>query len=250
MKRGVGPRILLIDIENTPFTVYSWDNQPRVPISHKNIVTEQQMISAAWMWEGDPRVYSEMVKVGATDQALTETLQYQISQADAVVAHFGDGHDMPMIRTRCLKWGLGPLKPVVQIDTWKIAKRQFKLFNNKLDYIAQFLGQSQKIETDFDLWKRVMAGDPKARREMLRYNKEDVRVLNRVWQEVRPFAVASLNRALFTLPRLAHNTCPSCGEEALVMKANTFFVTRAKQRPAMQCGQCGHWCTRVNDVPR
>ena len=241
------PRILLLDIENTPYTVYTWDNDPRTPISHKNIVTEQQMISAAWQWAGTKKVYSEMIKVGGDDKHLTQTLQYQVSQADAVVAHFGDGHDIPMISRACLRWGLGPLKPVIQIDTWKLAKSKFKLFNNKLDYIAQFLNQPQKIETDFDLWKRVMRGERKARREMLKYNKEDVRVLARVWKQLKPFAPAKLNRTLFVGDDvLASRTCPSCGEPKLQRYGTGY--TRTGIRINLKCSSCGAWCYRLTST--
>lgn len=201
MQREGRARVLFVDIENSPYEVYSWDNNPKTPISHDNIIREAHMISVAWKWAGSDRVYSKMIPRGSrNDRELTKTIKRVMAHADVVIAHFGDGHDIPWIQTRCLVHGLGPLNEVLQVDTWKIARNRFKCFNNKLDYFAKKLGLGAKLDTTFGLWKDVLAGDRKARRTMLRYNKEDVRLLERVWKRIRPFA--EVPRRMATTPRL------------------------------------------------
>lgn len=245
-----GPRVLLLDIENSPYQVFTWDNNPRVPISHQNIVKNAEMLSAAWKWLGEDKVYSKMVRVGGDDKELTKELQWVIAQADAVVAHFGNGHDIPWIAGRCLYHGLGPLKPVIQIDTWQIAKRKFKLFNNKLAYLAEHLGLPQKLDTDFDLWKKVMNGNREARAYMLKYNRQDVLTLEEVFKRIIPFVPAQLNHALFAEDDVtASRTCPTCGKDKL--KRVGYGYTRANIKINLKCMECGAYSYRhPNTRPR
>lgn len=245
--RGVEPRVLLLDIETLPYQVTTWDNFPRAPISHENIVKETQMLCAAWKWQGTAKVYSKMIKRGGTDEDLTRELHRIIGLADAVVAHYGDGFDIPWIQARCLKWRLGPLKPVVQIDTWKICKAKFKLFNNKLDYVARYLGVGKKIKTDFDLWKKCLAGKRVARKKMLRYNKQDVRLLEQVYLRVLPFVQAKLNRAMYVYGHeLGQRTCPTCGSQHVHRHGMHF--TRTGERFAYQCLDCKAWFYRLTNT--
>lgn len=252
MKSGNSePRVLLIDIENTPYSVYTWDNNPRTPISHENIIKEAEMLCAAWMWLGEDKVYSIQAPPGGGDFQVARKLQEVISEADAVVAHFGDGHDIPWIMTRCLVHNLGPLKPVVQIDTWKLCKRRFKLYNNKLAYLAQKLGLVHgKLDTDFQLWKDCMAGDKVARAHMLLYNEQDVRVLEQVYQKIRAFDwVPRINRALFVEnPDLRAQTCPHCGALGLIW--DSFRDFRTVRRNQYKCVKCKAYSVKINDLPR
>lgn len=244
------PRVLLIDCENTPYTVFTWDNNPRTPISHANIVKSAELLSLAWMWEGENVVHSIMAPPGGGDYAVARKAQELINQADAVVAHFGDGHDIPWIAGRCLKHGLGPLRQVIQIDTWKIARSKFKLYNNKLAYLAEFLGLPiNKIDTDFQLWIDCMAGNKEARRKMLLYNEQDVRVLESVWKKVRHFAPAKLNRVQFVPEEERGETCPHCGERKL-LKQEPKKRTRTREYDEYRCGACRGFCFKVNDLPR
>jgi hypothetical protein len=62
------------------------------------------------------------------------------------------------------------------------------LICNKLDYVAPLLGLGGKVKHEgLDMWIAVMNGDPKARAKMARYCAGDVRLLEAVYDRVRPY---------------------------------------------------------------
>ena len=73
-----------------------------------------------------------------------------------------------------------------QFDTLKVAKSKLYLNSNKLDYIAKFLGYEGKIKTEIDLWLDIIfKKDKKALNQMLDYCDEDVRQLEKVYEELQ-----------------------------------------------------------------
>ena len=235
------PKILLWDIETSHNILAGFDLAWNgVPIT--NILQDWYMISAAWKWYGQKRVhgvtaldYPELFKQDYTDDYwIINQLYGTISEADAVVAHYGDNFDIKKLNTRMIQQGFGPLPPVIQIDTWKMAKAKFKFTSNKLDYIAKYLGHEGKAHTDNGLWLRCLAGDRKAIKEMLAYNKQDVEVLEFVFEKLKPFVPARINHRLFT----DRPVCTVCGSEHINYKGYIYTGQRKYRRYV--CMDCGH----------
>ena len=238
------PRILLLDIETLPNLVTSWGLKVDGYLSHENIISERTILCAAWKWLGSPRVRSistldGKVKGRPVDYKIVKQLRAELAMADAVVTHNGDRFDLPWIRTRMIAMGFDPLPPVVSIDTKKIAKARFYFNSNRLDYLGKYLGVGKKIETTFGLWLECLKGDRKAMREMVRYNEQDVLLLERVFVKLRPFVPSKINHALWDDPK---RTCPSCGEMAL--EGRGMSVSRTGRQHRYQCRSCGAWSQR------
>ena len=140
-----------------------------------------------------------------------------------------------MFRTRALLYGLAPIPPVIQTDTLKLAKKLFKFNSNKLDYIAKFLGIKGKIETGYGLWSACMKGDQDALNRMVKYNRNDVTILEEVYNKLTPHELIQLNRNLIS----GANNCPSCGSKKLEKRG--FSYTQAGKKQRYQCTDCGHW---------
>lgn len=233
------PRIILFDIETNPniLTAHSLFPDNRM-LPFQGIIQERFMICASWKELGSREVHSTSIleprpaKKG-TDWTICKKLHEVLSEADAVIAHNGDKFDIPWVNTRLVYHGMKPLPPFIQIDTRKIAKQKFRFNSNRLDYLGQFLGVGRKIKTDYELWLKCLQGDAAAIRKMVEYNKQDVRLLERVYLKLRPFVEARLNRVLWGEP------CPSCGEGTL--QARGFAVTRASRWHRFQCTSCGAW---------
>lgn len=235
------PRILLLDIETVPSTVFAWGAKvPSGWISSNMLVEEANIACAAWKWLGEPRVYTAKMnqRLELPDLPIVKALAAVWAKADAIVAQNGDGFDLKWIKARMVKAGLPPPPPVVQIDTLKIIRQNFSnyaTFSAKLDDVAKFLGLGSKIKVDFDLWREVKKGNPAALSQMLRYNVHDVKLLEKVYKRIRPYTPAKINRALFD----ERPVCPSCGENAL--QARGYAFSRARKAQRFACTSCGAW---------
>jgi hypothetical protein len=232
------PKILLLDIETTPNLVTSWGlHIPSGYLPPENVVQERTILCGSYQWYGQKQIASLCVteKEPLNDFCVVGGLHAVLTQADAVVAHNGDHFDIPWILTRSIHYGLPPIRPLIQIDTRKIAKAKFYFNSNKLEYLAKFLGIGHKIKTEFDLWKDCLKGSPSALQKMVKYNQHDVKLLRGVFEKLRPFVPAKINAALFT----DRPCCPTCQSSKIQSRGLSYTVAYAYRQ--YQCTVCGHW---------
>ena len=157
-----------------------------------------------------------------------------LMDADVLVHHNGNKFDIKYVETRMLFHGLPPLPPIPMIDTCQVAKTRFLLNSNKLDYLGAFLGVGRKKPTTPGLWLRVLQGDKDAVTEMVRYNKQDVALLERVFLKLQPFVPNHINRQMFgTLG------CPRCGSTHAQSRGTHKAISRTYRR--FQCMTCAGW---------
>lgn len=240
------PKILLLDIETFPNVGTFWDCKIYGYLSPDNIVQERSIICASCKWVGVPgvRTYSISAQDPANDMLVVEAVYEELNEADAVVAHNGDAFDLPWVRARGIYHGFQPFAPLVQIDTKKEAKKNFKFNSNRLVYLAEYLKVGKKIKTEFELWKECAAGSEKALKKMIRYNKRDVVLLEKVYKKLRPYLPARLNYQLFT----HRDSCPACGSEHVNRHGYSFTQQRKYARYKCQAPGCGHpWRSRVSE---
>lgn len=234
------PRVLIFDIETSlavagVFTLYPHD------ISHQAILEERYIICASWKWLDEKKVHSVSVadKGRISDDAnVVKKLHDVLSRADATITHNGIQFDHKILNTRIIKHRLSPLPDMIKIDTLQIAKRHFGFMRKRLDYLGKYLGLGEKIKTDFGLWLKCLRGDRKAIAEMVRYNKQDVRLLAKVYDQLAPFADAKLNMNLVNYHPSAHEGCPSCGSKNIRPNGVRYNKVSAVRR--YQCNDCGH----------
>jgi uncharacterized protein YprB with RNaseH-like and TPR domain len=231
-------KVLFWDIETLPLDITSWTLFD-LKVSHENILRDFSLICAAWKWFGEKEVHCVAVDpANPTDDGnVVRTLHAVLSEADVVVAHNGDKFDMKKFKTRALAHGLPPLPSIQSIDTLKVAKKNFGFTSNRLDYLGKFLGVGRKIKTEYDLWLDILEGDEKALAKMVRYNKYDVVLLEKVYKALRPYMTNHPNTGLFTEdPKV----CPICGA-GLVKRG--FRYHRTTKRQQYQCKRCGGYCS-------
>jgi predicted RNA-binding Zn-ribbon protein involved in translation (DUF1610 family) len=206
-------------------------------LSPNGIVQERNILTSAWKWRGEKKTHSIAIspKSPQDDKHIVEKMISLFNEADAVVAHYGDGFDHRYIMGRAIFHGLHPPKPVIQIDTWKIAKSKFLFNSNRLDYLGHYLGLGRKIKTDQSLWDGCMEGKTKAIRDMATYNRQDVDLLAAVFEKLAPYVPAKVNAALFS----EKPVCPNCGEPKLQKRGHAISRTSVHQR--YQCLSCGGW---------
>lgn len=245
------PTVILWDIETSHNVVATFRLRDDAPIPHTNILQERYIICAAWKEEDKARLHTVSVLDDAKrfkadpcdDWHVVTTLHEVLSGADVSVAHYGDAFDVKYLATRMAFHGLLPLPPHAQFDTQKVARQKFLFNSNRLDYLGQFLGLGRKKSTEPGLWLRALKGDVKAIRAMVSYNKQDVVLLEKVYQRLKPFASAHLNRQL-----VGDIGCPRCGSMHTTKQGTHKALTRTYQR--YQCQACGGWFrdTRANST--
>lgn len=173
------------------------------------------------------------------DEFVVRSLHESLSEADALVAHYGDNFDIKFFNSRAIYHGLDPLPEIPQIDTYKIAKNKFLFNSNKLDYLGQFLGVGEKIKTDEGLWAACFQGKVSAVRDMVTYNIQDVDLLERVYQKLAPYAQQAQRKINMNHYYGDNNVCPTCGSGDLHRRG--YRYTRVSKFARFQCQECGSW---------
>lgn len=232
------PNILILDVETAPLRGFIWQLWKQ-NVYIDQIISEWFMLTWSAKWLGSPEVMSAKLTpeeaLAENDKRIITELWNLLNDADMVVAHNGDQFDIPKIKTRFLLHGLPPTTFYHQIDTKKVASKEFGFSSNKLDFLAQQFGYGNKIHTEFSLWDRCLKGDEAALTEMSIYNNQDVVLLEKVYLKLRPYIK---NHPNVTLYDDSHgNRCPSCGGKNL--HKEDYFYTHVNKFPVYRCQSCG-----------
>jgi hypothetical protein len=238
-----GPKILIFDIETSPVTSYIWSlRQKYIPIDM--LKSNQFILCWAAKWLGSDEVIAQKLpdnkklykKNKEDDSKILEVLWKLLDEADMVVAHNAKRFDVPVVNGRFLFHGMKPPSPYKIIDTLIIARREFRLISNKLDYLGEYLGVGKKNKTDFDLWLGCMSGNKASWKEMMAYNVEDTLLLERVYLQLRAWDKMHPNFGLYVND--LKPMCAACGSDALIKKGTEKTQVGMYQR--YTCKECGH----------
>lgn len=199
-------------------------------VSLDQLITPGRMICWAAKWHKGAMHAADERK--GTKQML-KPLHDLLSEADAVVTFNGDKFDLPKINGEFIAADMPPVKPLPSIDLRRTTK-QLGYISGKLQFVSGHLGVGQKIDTGgFKLWRDVMNGDQKAWAKMVRYNKQDVYLLERLYKRILPY--------IKTHPTLyvGHGACKTCGSKKLHRRGSRF--TRAFEIERLHCTGCNSW---------
>ena len=239
VKEVEGAKILLLDIETAPSEAYIWGlwNQD---IYIDQVLSDWYMLSWAAKWLYSDTVESDRLKgsesLTTDDSRILESLWELIDQADIVIGHNLDKFDIPRIKTRFLLNDIEPPSFYKQIDTLKIARKEFDFSSNKLDFLARMMGVQIKDSVTFKLWKKCREGDDEALKELEDYNKQDVRVLEDVYLKLRPYIKGHPNLDLYIDDE--NSACPNCGSTTLEAEEGKFAYTQAVRYQMYRCKNC------------
>jgi len=200
------------------------------------------MMAWAARWQGSKRViartlpdYSTYKKAPTDDGALAKELHDLLDEADVVIAHNAD-FDVKKANARFLANALPPPSPYKTFCTLKLARRAFKFDSNKLDSLGGYLGVGRKVKhTGINLWLGCMDGDPASWATMKKYNKQDVVLLERVFEKLRGYATNFPDANMWS----GANCCPVCQSGHIQHRG--YNVSRAGRKQRFQCRDCGNW---------
>jgi hypothetical protein len=234
-----GPRTLVLDIETFPLNAYVWRLYGEQNIGLSQLIDPggPVMVGAKWLNEKPVKILT--THDATSDEFATQT-QALLDEADVVITWNGDRFDIPHLNTVIRDGGLSAPSPFRSVDLFKIVKYTFKAPSNKLDYWAQAMGIGQKIKHDgFGLWLRCMDGDRKAWTQMATYCRQDVRLTEDIYHELRGkgwLRGAGPHAAMFDG---APDGCPDCGSHQYQKRG--VARTKVSKYHRYQCTECGTW---------
>lgn len=236
-KAGLGPRVLVFDIETTPMLSWHWRCY-KENISPVQIVKYTRLLCWAAKWLDSDTIYFDSTQGdGEDDKRACETLWQLCDRADVLVAHNGQAFDVGTMNARWCYHKIAPPSPAKVIDTLKIARKNLNVASNKLDALVRYFELGGKLTHEgFSLWLKCMDGDKAAWERMEAYNIQDVLVLEDFYLRVRPWASQHPNMSLFYTDD--QRRCVCCGGRNLTpMREDA--TTPVSRFPAWRCSKCG-----------
>lgn len=228
--------ILLYDLETGPNLGWVWGKYDQTVMKFEQ---EWQLLSFAFKWLNERKT----VAVGGnlfTEEEMVNQLWDLFDKADIVIAHNGDKFDQRMINAKFMEFNLNPPSPYRTVDTLKVARRYFRFTSNKLDDIGQKFKVGKKAETGgFETWLACMQGDRKAWHKMLKYNKQDVILLEKIYLKLLPWID---NHPPVNIIAGRPEACPKCGSGPM-QRRGTRKVNKTTTVQRYQCQNCGGWST-------
>lgn len=239
------PKILIFDIETSPNLGYIWGKYEQNVIEYNH---EWYMLCYVAKWLGNKKIIKSKLndfpnykKDMMNDKHVVKTLWKLFDEADVIIGHNGDRFDIKKSNARFAYHGLPPPSQYKTIDTLKVARKYFKFNSNKLDDLGQLFGLGKKLPHEgFQLWKKCMFGDKKAWNKMIRYNIQDVKLLEKLYLKLLPWIG---NHPNFGLYMGKEYVCPKCGSEKLQKRG--FHYTKSQIYQRIQCQDCMGWCRQV-----
>ena len=227
-------KILELDIETAPNTAHVWG------LFKQNVALSQlqetsYVLCWAAKWYGKPKVMFSSIYHNSEKQMLKE-IHKLLDEADAVIHYNGKRFDIPTLNKEFIIQGMLPPTPYHQIDLLHVAKRRFRFVSNKLDHVAEMLGVGKKIKHEgHQLWVKCMNNDPLAWKKMKRYNIQDVKLLEEVYNKMLPWIQNHPNHGLYTDEE--RPVCTNCGGTKVVKRGTETTLTGQYQR--YSCSSCG-----------
>ncbi len=231
-------KILLFDAETSPICALVWGLWEQ-DIYLDAILQDWHYLSWSAKWLFSDKIMSDVLTSNEakihSDKRIVQSMWKLLNEADIVIAHNGNSFDVKKLNTRFLFHKIPPPRAYQSIDTLIVAKYTFKFSSNKLAYINKFLGLPQKMDTEFDLWKKCYEGDRKSLKLMEEYNRNDVSILEDLYLRLRPYIKGHPNLNLWSVENIS--ICPNCASKNLKWEGH--YPTYTGRYAAFRCVDCG-----------
>lgn len=238
------PKILFFDIETAPILGHLWSIWQN-GIGINQVMQDWYMLSWSAKFLGEDTVYNDALPKHEAaylsdpedDFLILQTVWAMLDKADVVIGHNAKKFDIKKIKARFLKHGMDMPSSYKVIDTLSIAKAEFGLTSNKLDFLATFLGLDNKVSHEgHDLWTKCMHGQKDAWDRMIEYNNRDVTLLEEVYLHLRKYDQRHPNLAVYCND--SRQRCTTCCSDDL-QPTEGFVYTNTGKYEELACGGCG-----------
>tara|TARA_R110000765_G_scaffold188977_1_gene294340 strand:+ start:164 stop:910 length:747 start_codon:yes stop_codon:yes gene_type:complete len=229
-------KILIIDIETSPASGYIWKLFD-VNVSLSQLINTSKVICFAAKWYGKKKVIFSSNQQD-THKSMIKQAWDLFNEADAIVGYNSKNFDCKILNKEFILEGLAPPSPYKHIDLLQTMRANFKFMSNKLDHISKELGLGQKTSHQgFELWQSCINNDKKAWKLMKKYNINDVKLTEQLYDKVKGWIKIHPNHNLET----KEMCCPNCGSFHLNKRGVQLSLTNVYQRYQCQNHSCRKW---------
>ncbi len=227
-------KILHLDIETAPSVAHVWGLFKQT-VSLSQLMESSYMLCWAAKWHREEEVFFNSVRKSSKERMLQEIWSL-LDEADVVVHYNGKKFDIPTLNKEFVLAGFTPPSTYKQVDLLSVAKSQFRFTSNKLAYVSEALGLAGKTAHEgHALWVKCMADDPEAWGKMEAYNKQDVVLLEEVYNILLPWIPSHPNVALYKDSGIP--MCTNCG--SIELRKKGFAYTTVSKFQRYVCKGCG-----------
>lgn len=234
-------KILYLDIETAPALGWVWGKWEQNVIDFDK---NWYILSFVAKWHKESKIivkglidYKEYNKDKENDKKLIEDIWKLLDEADIICGHNLDNFDLKKINARFTYYDIKPPSPYKTVDTLKIARKYFKFDSNKLNDICKFFNIGKKVQhSGFELWEGCMKGEKKSWGLMKKYNKQDVLLLEKVYNRLLPWMSTHPNVGIFNENGIV---CPKCGSDKI--QSRGYVVNKTTKYRKAQCQNCSGW---------
>lgn len=240
----MAPKILIYDLEVSP--MLGWVYQ----LYDARVLKVEQnasIMSISWRWYGEKETHHAnllnvtRVNDDTANLALVKLIRKLFDEADIVVAHNANRFDNKVATASFLRYDLTPPSPYKTVDTLQVARSVAKFASNSLDSLCDLFGIGRKSKvTHADLWYECLNGSVKAWKQMEKYNNQDVDLLYKLYEKLRPYTKNHPN--LGDIAQL-DGVCPKCLSPNL--KKEGTHARRGGRVQSWSCNNCGGWCNEA-----
>lgn len=225
-------KILIIDIEWRPTKAYVWQAWKQ-DITPDKIIEHGGLLCFAAKYLGDKDMFFHADWTDGGHAMMLEEAHRLLSEADAVVTYNGDKYDIPKLLGEFALAGMPPPPPVTSIDVLRAVKK-LGFFMNRLGFIGPLFGLGGKVKhSGFEMWVDIEAGNKSAMKKMERYNKQDVRLLEKLYKKVLPYIK---NHPHLGAGKHECGACRSNNTQKRGFRRTKHFLVQR-----IQCQDCGSW---------
>jgi hypothetical protein len=233
--------------------VYVWQLKTYGWINPDMIIKDWSILCWSAKWLFDSKMHHAVVPpreaVNRQDGSVLQPLWNLLNEADIVIAHNGAQFDVKKMNARFALNGFPPPMPYRVIDTLRVTKRTFNFSSHKLDYINKLFGLGQKGHPGMQCWKDCVNGSSEivkasALHHLSVYCDRDVRILEDLYLEIRPWIKSHPNVALFIDTK--EPICTNCGSSDLNWGGKYYTPAGRFKAFRCQCGAVGR--NRISDL--
>lgn len=232
-------KVLIFDIETSPLVAYTWSKWQQ-NINDDDIVQDWSILcfSAKWLFEDKIISYKQSEEELKTfdDSRIALELWKLLDEADIVIGHNGMKFDIKKSNTKFIQNRLNLPSSYQVIDTLLHARKRFAMTSNRLDFLGEYLGVGRKLDTPKGMWREIMKGNYKMLKKMEKYCEQDVKLLEDVYLEMRPYIQPHPNMGVYIENNADKCTC--CGS-ANIVDTNKSYATTVNLFSLFRCDDCG-----------
>lgn len=130
------------------------------------------------------------IKTSKFDRDVIKQFLKDVKGVDKLITYYGSNFDLPFLRTRALRHGLGfpEWKDILSVDVYYIARAKLRTHRKRLETIADLMDiPSKQHRLNPDVWMKAQAGSQEALDWVQLHCDEDVVTLEAVYERLINF---------------------------------------------------------------